>query len=304
MKVLHIGLMVKPNHSSGLSQALADICELTELPTSTPDLNAVAVDIATRLNPDIIFIQVQRENILLKETFEALSGISHVINWTGDVRSPIPQWYVDVAPFVTTAFSNMTNVREFRAKGYNAEYLQIGIDATIYNTHGLKIKTAPVIFMGNNYGNMFPLSKFRLEAVNNLKSEFGESFHVWGVGHKTVEAECNDSQPLEASIYRGAKIGINISHFAYERYFSDRMIRMAACGMLIITHHYPDIEKDWDINNEVVVFHDTKDLIDKTRYYLENPFLAEKIGKQAAKRCMNDYTFYMMATNILKLHTV
>ena len=73
----------------------------------------------------------QHPSIIEVETARVLSQHALVINWTGDVRSDI-RWYEEIAPYVITLFTNVTDVEKMRQKGYKADYLQCGYDQKYY----------------------------------------------------------------------------------------------------------------------------------------------------------------------------
>ena len=139
MKLLHIGLCVSEGEN-GFQKAFKDVLgneNYFELSTGEQHLNVKILQKFNECKPDIVFFQIQAENIVGNQTFDYLkSNGAFVINWTGDKRNSVPQWMVDAAPFVSlTAFSNMEDVRELNKLGYDSEYLEIGYDENIYKTY-------------------------------------------------------------------------------------------------------------------------------------------------------------------------
>jgi hypothetical protein len=76
----------------------------------------------------------------------------------------------------------MHDVHEFRKEGFAADYLQIGIDDTIFTPIGPVWNVEPIVFLGNNYHQHFPLSEEREKMVHALKDVFGDQFGVYGGG--------------------------------------------------------------------------------------------------------------------------
>lgn len=190
-----------------------------------PDIRAL-VD---NHKPDLIFLQIQTPGILSVDTAQYLKSKAKVFNWTGDVRTPLPQWFKDLAPHMdSTLFTNMTDVEEMRKAGYRSDYLQIGFPEKIFKPEGIKRQEAEIIFMGNNNGG-FPLSGLRSQMVDLLQKKYGNRFKVFGTNWRGFHAEHNQEE--EAKIYRGAKIAINLSHFDYSRYSSDRLFRLMGTGV-------------------------------------------------------------------------
>jgi ornithine carbamoyltransferase len=68
------------------------------------------------LKADVLFMQLQTPTVVDPSTLKEVRDMGvMVINWTGDVRDPIPQHYIDLAPHVDiTAFTNHPDVLTMR----------------------------------------------------------------------------------------------------------------------------------------------------------------------------------------------
>lgn len=235
---------------------------------------------------DVVFMQIQNAITAGESTVNRLKWVkrhkdngSKVISWTGDIRKETPAWMIQFAPYVTTTcFSNMRDVEFMRSKGFNSEFLQIGIDEDIFKPEGEKMTVPDVIFLANNYGNQFPLSGFRRDLINNL-SRF--NFGVYGNGWSQAKGNLNTSQYEEAKAYRGCKIAISASHFNVDRYTSDRLFRIIGCGAFPLVHHYTGIEKDFEVGKELITFNSIQDCVKKIEYFLHNDSEREEIAQNA-----------------------
>lgn len=290
MKVLHVSL---GKHQTSQSKALRDIADeyvridWTEAPEG---LDATIRELDYR--PDLTFMQLQRENLVKPETLKGITGKKY--NWTGDVRFPIPKWYKDLAPyFDATIFSNGHDVAEFKKLGLSAEFLNIGFEEPIYKLEGHKIDSG-VVFMGNNY-KIFPLSQFREQMVRQIPF-----IEVYGANWTKAE-NLNDNPEKEAAIYRGCKMAISLSHFDYDRYYSDRMLRIMACGALCLSHHYKGIEKDFKVGVDVVTWKTIPELKEKIDYYLANPDEAKKIAAMGYHNVWANHRWENRVNDLLKL---
>lgn len=181
------------------------------------------------LDVDLLFMQLQGPDLVDGGLVRAMRDRgTFVVNWTGDVRHPLPQHYIDMAANVNvTAFTNMPDVLEMQALGFDARFLQVGYDELIYRPDGPVKATPPIVFMGNNYGERFPLSVKRAEMVEAMRREFGQDFAVYGKGWGNSRRVHPDE---EAAIYRGAKVAINFDHYDRPGFFSDRYLRSQGCG--------------------------------------------------------------------------
>jgi spore maturation protein CgeB len=307
-KILHIGLCASGQPYNALQMAFINNCmEYREVSAGDPQVNQKAVQIAETFFPDIVFIQVQNSGIINTSTVIKLKQLgAWVCNWTGDVRTPIPKFYYELGQHIdVTLFTNMTDVKEMRSNGYRADYLEIGFDQTIFNPKGQTSIQCPIIFMGNNYGNnAFPMSKFRVDMVGFMQEKFKKEFTVYGGNWNNSAGDLNNSQIEEATAYRGSKIAINVSHFEYERYSSDRLLRILGSGTPIcLAKYYPGMEIDFTDGVSLRTWETLHDLENLCKYYLdtENESERAEIANNGSKLAHQRFTFDCMIKNLLKL---
>lgn len=241
---------------------------------------------------DVIFLHVQRDGIIpLERTRTMFNNGVKIFNFTGDVRQPIPKWYHQLAPYVTTLFSNLTDAEVFNLLGFKAHYFQVGYNEHYYNTKMAAMPKAPeIVFMGNNYGNTFPLGAMRKEMVEGLKKRYGHRFGVYGTGWGRTE-NLNQKQSVEAAVYRGCKIAINLSHFNLKRYSSDRLFRILGCGAFCISHRYKNIEYEFIDGEDLVCFDNLNHLYELIDKYLELPEERQRIAHNGNVKCESEFTW-------------
>jgi len=303
MKIYHIGLAAGTN--DGLCRELQKLGEYYEINTSVKGLKHQCVNEARAIKPDFIFMQIQSPDIIDARTVYQLKQTgAKIVNWTGDVRQPIPQWYVEVGAHIDyTLFSNEHDVIEFTRLGLPAKFVQIGYDPEIFTPKGIPTKVADIIFAGNHYGEHFPLGKFRENIAHTLKRSYS-SVAVFGSGWNPTGWKDNgivSDLELQSALYRGCKIGVNCSHFDIERYSSDRILRIMGSGAFCLTHHYKGIEKDYVVGEHLATFTDMKDLINKVEYYLNNDTERERIAKAGHEHTLNNFTWAHMVKNIMAI---
>ena len=102
----------------------------------------------------------------------------------------------------------------------------------------------------------------------------------------------------EGNAYRQCKIAINLSHFNYNRYSSDRLFRILGSGAFCLTHYYPEIEKDFELGKELVTFYDLDDLVAKINYYLWHMEQRQAIAKAGCTKAQNNFTWHHFAKNL------
>lgn len=305
MKILHIGLCATPNTMNGFQKAFIDVVgseNYREVYTGDKDLNVNTLLLFNEFKPDIVFMQIQAPDIITHSVCKIMkdSG-AFIINWTGDKRQEVPQWMIDLAPYVSlTSFSNMDDVNTMRSLGFKSEYLEIGYDPEIYKPEGEALNMPEIVFMGNNYGRgYFPMSGFRIDMVDFLRQEYGNRFGVYGSGWAYGNGNFNHSQYEEAKAYRGAKIAINCSHFDSLNYNSDRLLRILGSGTACISYNHKGMRQTYGetvkyFNNEMQL----KNQIDGILNGKEYKILALTNGNDFVK---NTFTFKHQVENIINL---
>ena len=168
----------------------------------------------------------------------------------------------------------MTDVLKMRALGLNADYMQVGFDEKIFTPFNQKQPNNQIVFMGSNYlgtENSFPLSPMRQNMVQRLTNEF-PNFRVYGNNWQGITKKEDTYLDVheESNIYRNSLMSINLSHFDYDRYSSDRIFRMMGSGSFCLSHEYKNIEKDFEINEHVATWGNLDELVLKIRYYNQN----------------------------------
>ena len=303
LKILNASLMVEEDN--GFVRAMKKVATggYMQINPSSNNFNSTVISMAESFLPDIIFCQVQQEGLISGETAKRLSEIGFCINWNGDVRNDVPSWMIDVGRyFQLTSFSNMVDVKKIKGFGINSDYLEIGIDPERFNKHGVTHHCENIVAFFNDYGSgFFPLSQYRLDIVGSLKNTFGHQFGVYG-NFSNANGNFNDNQVRESQQYNNCKIAISCSHYNYERYSSDRLLRAMASGAFVLSHHYDGVEEDFVVGEHLDTFKDLSELTAKCYYYLEHVEEREKIAAAGYKHVRSRFTFDNMAEEIVKLY--
>lgn len=271
MKILHIAL--NNLRQASLCDALQEQGEYLEIDwINEVRRNGVQTfrrDLITRaqqFKPDLTFMQLQTPDIVDPETAKQIPG--YKVNWTGDVRQPLPQWYVDLGKVIDLSlFTNTSDVDAMRKAGCKADYLQTGFDQNIFFPKKEGEQVFDIVFMGNHYGELFPLSRFRYEMVHRLRNRYGEHFHLFGKAWDIKYQDLMYNQAGECSVYRRTKIAINLSHYELPRYSSDRNLRIMASGCFCLSHYWPQAEKDF-LTSEIAYWRSLDDLEKSIDHYL------------------------------------
>lgn len=302
MRLFYLGIFDSKEPQYGLRRALNSIATSGYAEYNWSSANNInnLIKPIKEFAPDVLFCQIQTPNVIKKEFLQSFNCVK--INWTGDVREDIT-WYKQLAPyFNVTLFTNMTDVKLLRKLNLKSDFLQVSVDDRIYKPFGKYVDFAPIVFLGNNYKDKFPLSEYRYKICTQLKRDYGNQFAIFGNGWHGLEAgNLNYQQEKEAMILRGAKIAISISHFNYEQYFSDRLLRAMFCGCMAISHNYKGIDKDFKRQYHLGVFSDYDDLCSIIDNALMHPLLQKEIAINGYNYAKENFSYDNFSKHLITL---
>lgn len=252
---------------------------------SLPQLNESVIQHLDSGMYDAVFMQIQQHGIISPETLAPFADKLPIFNWTGDVRENIDN-YLSIKDSVITLFSNTTDVEKMIQSGGRADFLQVGYDWNYYhelNKHRLNTIT----FIGNHYHyHDFHNKDYRNDVVKELFTHFPENTKVYGTGWSHLPAfriRPTSSKIEEADVYNQSLLALNMPHFNYDNYYSDRLLRAMACGCCVLSQYYEGYEKEFTDKENIVIWRNIDELKEQVYYYIRNREEALQIGKNAAK---------------------
>lgn len=311
MNILFIGIFDNNEPNTALRNAFQKVSKIyVEVAWNSIPKNILHETIALALNnlnrrPDLIFLQLQAPDIIKSVTLEMMKQTgAFICQWTGDARQPLPRHYIDFGRQIDLSlFSNQNDVDTMRSNGVKADFLQVAADHTIYTPIGPKIITPNIVFMGNNYNNTFPLSKYRFKMVeflrNHYRSDFGMYGCNWPKEWKIKSLMYNHQE--EAKIYRSCKIAINLAHYDLKKYASDRLFRIMSSGAFCISKVYPEMQEFGNGKNMVTFNGELSDLKAKIDYYLRAHDLRMAIAKNGCEATHNNWTWDHRIQELLQI---
>lgn len=289
-RLLHFALITRASPQLGLRKAIRGLAEdgreFSWIPyyegSSLGKMRAEFSRIVADYKPDVIFMQIQTPGIVTAGMLDKSDAFK--MQWNGDLRDDLPQHSVEVAKLVDLSlFSNMRDVESLKELGHASEYLNIGFSENIFMPEGDNREgTADIVFLGNNYGNRFPRSDYRMKLVAHLRKRYGKQFAVHGSGWGIDEPWLCEME--EASAYRSCKIALSCEHFAVSRFSSDRILRATGSGAFMLSDGYPGIELDFQVGGEVETWTDLTGLANKIDYYLEDHAKRQEIAEAGCRR--------------------
>ncbi|MDP2729877.1 MAG: glycosyltransferase [Dehalococcoidales bacterium] len=104
-------------------------------------------------------------------------------------------------------------------------------------------------------------------------------------------------------IFSTSKINLNFSRAAgsdAEMGLKGRMTMVCLAGGFLLTEYVPGIENYFQIDKEIVCFHDVKEMIDKADYYLKHGRERRAIAQAGWKRATTEYTPFHMFSRVFR----
>src|SRR3972149_9137390 len=268
-------------------------------------LNRDILEIFNSFKPDVVFMQLHGDSVFTS-TLKQMNDSRITALWNRHLRHPIPNHEIEFGKNVDISLHVNTHyVDELSRKGVNSQYLNVGFDENIFTPNGDKGNYQPIIFLGSNYHltSGFPLSSYREQMARTLTQRYGRNgFMAYGNNWLSyIGQERYLNMQEEAQAYRSALISINLSHFNYGRYSSDRMLRLMGSGGFCLSHHYKDIELDFKVGEHLDTWHSIEELMVKIDFYLNNDELREKIRKHGCEYVRNTFTWNHFVIELKKI---
>lgn len=283
------------------------VCDFWGIWERTKNRDTVENDFLNKVRsfrPNLIHMQLQFTGMLnsniLDQARKASPGVV-ITNWSGDCRASPPQDFTRLGSTVDLSLiSNTGQLEAYRNAGCkNIKYWQIGYDPKVNFPMNLNQFQYDAVFIGNNYGSMFPDGHIRTGAVSFCQGALS-SFAVFGSGYGGNVRSCDIKQVNE--IYNKAVCPISISNFNnISHYFSDRLLYCVASGRPTISWYFPGIESYFVDGSEIFYARSNKDIVDIVRYCKENPEIAKKVGINGHKRALQEHTFTSRILELLQM---
>jgi len=147
----------------------------------------------------------------------------------------------------------------------------------------------------DKYDVSFVGSRFyadREQWIGELKKR-NTPIHLFGMGW---EGYVSFDEMIE--IFKSSKINLNFSkEWRYLRpQIKGRIFQVCMAGGFLLTEYAPGIENYFEIDKEIVCFHNAEEMIDKVIYYVEHDAERRAIAQAGWRRAVREYTsFHMIA---------
>jgi len=254
-------------------------------------LNKALLLTVKKETPDVLFT-VQMHYEIWIETLKIIkdSGICATVSWTTD-----DSWkYREVSRFIGGSYHAMTTTYPDKVMCYKRD----GIHNILFthwaaasDTLAEPLKSEDckykVSFVGAAHGN-------RTKRIEYLKKN-GIEVDCFGFGWPAGSIPAHDI-PV---VMRNSIISLNFSNSKGENQLKARTFEVPGAGGFLLTEYANGLEDYYLEGQEIEVFHDDAELVDKIIYYLKNPGKRDEIATKGYEKTRYRHTYENRMKDIL-----
>jgi hypothetical protein len=179
------------------------------------------------------------------------------------------------------------------SKGINSSYAQFAANHYMFRSFNIE-RDIDVLFIGQNFGNRKQYVEY-LRSHNIKVEAFGNG---WPNGGRVTQSRM-------LSLLNRAKIVLNFSSsYGHPelKHLKGRVFEIPATGAFLLTEECTDLEKYFDVGEDVERFSDEAELLEKVQYYLANKNDRVRIAKKGKEKVIENYTVELYLRNIFALN--
>lgn len=264
--------------------------------------NDALLGVIAEYQPDVVWAQLQETNTIAARTWELIRKTYPSLwltTWSGDARTYVPAGMQQWLPFFDVFYNDTDQIDLYQPYCKKYTFMPIAVDpeeATDYSHPTPKIPD--VIFIGNNYNDVFTNGGYRKELMVALTREYGDRFGVFGTGWDQSEVNVLGNCPVkhQGAYYNKAKVVISVDHIKGILHWSERLVWALASGTPVVMENQPNISQ-W-FGDRIKYFNNTNQAVYHIGKILDNPYrcdanvqsvLASHTWKQRAEQVLKDY---------------
>ncbi len=254
-----------------------------------PTLGDIAEKQIIKLKPDIIYCQ--NISFFPPDFLKRIKSNTKLL--VGQIACPLPpKPFILEYDLILTSFPHFVN--RLKKMGVNSEYFKIGFDERILSKIGNQNQSINFSFVGSitrHHNKANPLIEYLVNnsdlkvyghGSNNLKrnsvirkNHYGEK---WGLDfYKTIAK---------------SKISLNRHINISENYANNmRLYEATGMGSLLLTDMKDNLNELFKIDKEIVTYTCMEEAAEKVKYFLSNPYKANKIAKAGQKKTLEEHSY-------------
>ncbi|OQA18881.1 MAG: Spore protein YkvP [bacterium ADurb.Bin363] len=180
--------------------------------------------------------------------------------------------------------------RHYPKLGIKAKFLPFGYDPVFHKDLKLP-KKFDTSFVGSSFHNR---TQNYISKIKNIDL-FGCKNKLW-----TYPYRVTFSKMIE--IANQSKINLNFSDQPSNsvRCLKNRVIEIIGAGQFLLSEDFPESNRLFEIDKELVIFNSLKELTEKINYYLSHNKEREKIARAGYKKVKENYSYKKLLSGVLE----
>ncbi|MDD2889023.1 MAG: glycosyltransferase [bacterium] len=249
--------------------------------------------------PDILYVQ---DITAIDDTFlhEIKNSIKLII---GQTACPLPtNINLKFYDLILTSFPHF--VSRFRKDGINSEYFRIAFEPTVLEKVGTHNRSYNCTFIGG----ITKAHRYGTELLEELAKKVDIDFFGYGIetlSKNSVIRKKHHGEVWGKDMYKimtQSKITINRHIDTAENFANNmRLYEATGCGAMLITDMKDNLNKLFDIGEEVVAYNNVNELVELIKYYTSQDSKREKIAIAGQKKTIAKHTYYNRMEEILDI---
>jgi len=256
-------------------------------------VNQEVIDLVKKERPDYV-IQLSDRYEFQESTFDAIRKEGTIVIgffYDDEYRfEDYSKWWAPHFDYcVTNTIEAVPKYREIGAKSILRVPIIGGM--AIKRDWSKKKEKYEVSFIGNKEHG-------RDKYINEIKKK---NIPIYLIGGERGEGYI----PIEEvfDIYWNSKINLNFSRTGYNEEklgMKGRIFEVPMAGGFMLTEYVPGLENYFEIDKEIVCFRDSKEMIDKIKYYLNHDEERRAIAKAGWERARANYTSFHTLSKVFE----
>lgn len=267
---------------------------------SFPALNEAFLLKVEQFQPEVV-LAVQMLYEIWGETWDIIrkTGRTRVVNWATD-----DSWkYWQFSRFLSPHFDAFATTYSDRLKAY----LQDGYDSAVltqWAASGVTLRPPspasrciyPVTFVGSCYGRRGEFIRFLQEKNIEVRC-FGHGWPGGAIDSSAIPGIVSNS--VISLNFSGS--GAMLERFRpSHRQVKARIFEIPGMGGFLLTEWAPSLNQFYDLQAEIGTFRNKYQLLERIRFYLENPDERDRMALAAYQRTCKEHTYESRMENLLK----
>lgn len=195
-------------------------------------------------------------------------------------------------------------VEFFKLKGIESHYVKLAFDESILEKNKSSKRDIPLSFVGSFFSTHSEENQMLEDVSNQVQIDFwGHNTEILGKNSnilKTYHGEAWGNDMFKILGRSIVTINRHPKSFAGDYANNMRLYEATGMGAMLLTDKKKNIF-DLFYEDEIVVYENENDLVEKVKYYIENPREAEIIAKRGQIKTLREHTYINRVEEILKL---